>query len=90
MARGKKLSRPAAVHYVAGELRRIGRELVAGSWSRGAVPMPVPNAMAVMANALAFVVDTGLGSVVERMKQTLTELASDTLAELDFGGDDDE
>ena len=87
---GSRLARPPAVHYVAGELRRIGQELVSGSWSRGARPMPVPNAMAVMASALAFVVDTGLGSVVERVKQTLTDLASDSLAELNFDGDNDD
>lgn len=89
MARGKQVARPPAVHYVAGELRRIGRELVAGSWSRGARPMPVTNAMAVMASALAFVVDTGLGSVVERVKQTLTDLANAELDELRFGDDDE-
>lgn len=89
MARGKRLARPAAVHYVAGELRRIGRELVAGNWSRGAVPMPLPNALAVMASAMAFVVDTGVGSVVERAKHTLTELAKSELAELRFDGDDE-
>lgn len=88
MGRGK-LARPAAVHYVAGELRRIGRELVAGSWSRGARPMPLPNALAVMASAMAFVVDTGVGSVVERAKQTLTDLARSELEELRFGDDDE-
>lgn len=46
--------------FVVDELRGIGRELVAGSWSRGARPLTVHEACAVMGGAMALVVEQGL------------------------------
>jgi len=51
------------VAFVVVELRRIGRQLVAGSWSRSARPMSVPKALAVMADAVQVVVADGVAAV---------------------------
>lgn len=67
------------VAFVVVELRGIGRRLVAGSWSRHAKPMDVTRAIAVMAEALTFVVDAGVGSVLERGKQMMSDLAAGRL-----------
>jgi hypothetical protein len=74
-----------SVAYVAGELRRIGRDLVTGAWdseARKPRTMSTPQALATMAEAMAFVVEAGVGSVFERAKQTLADLVD--VEELDF------
>jgi hypothetical protein len=72
--------------YVVGELRRIGRELVSGEWNPSGKrrTMSTPQALATMAEAMAFVVETGVGSVFERAKRTLADLAGADVDELDF------
>ena len=50
--------------YAVSELARLGRELVAGSWSRGAQPMSAPRALVVMAKAFERVIRSGLQSVI--------------------------
>lgn len=59
------------VAYVVVELRRIGRELVAGSWSRGARPITAIKAIAVMAEAAKVVVAGGLAAVVADARERL-------------------
>jgi hypothetical protein len=72
--------------YVVGELRRIGQDLVSGAWDKGGKPrrMSTPQALATMAEAMAFVVEAGVGSVFERAKRTLADLADVDVDELDF------
>jgi hypothetical protein len=41
--------------------------------------MSVPSALAVMAEAMSFVVDAGVGAVVERGKQMMADLADGRL-----------
>lgn len=64
------------VEYAVSELRRIGRALVAGSWSRSAEPITATEAIAVIAEAAAIVVDDGVKSVVEEGRRKLRELAA--------------
>lgn len=66
----------ADVAFAVAELRGLGRKLVEGSWSKHARPMDVPRALAVMASAMSFVVDAGVGSIVERGRQMIAELSS--------------
>lgn len=76
--------------YVVGELRRIGRDLVSGAWANEAgkprkpAAMSTPQALATMAEAMAFVVESGVGSVFERARRTLADLAGADVDELDF------
>jgi hypothetical protein len=64
------------VAYVVAELQRIGRELAAGSWSRGARPITVPESLAVIAEAMSVVLFAGARSVVDEMKRHIAEIDS--------------
>lgn len=64
------------VEYAVGELRRVGRALVAGSWSRSAVPITATEAIAVIAEAAAVVVDEGVKSVLAEGRRRMRELAA--------------
>lgn len=78
--------------FAVGELRKLGRTLVDGTWAKSVdelsggrpKPMTVPQAIAVIAEALAFVADVGVGAVVERAKQMVGELVDRARPELDF------
>lgn len=67
------MNRLAHAHAV-GELRKLGRELVAGSWSRAATPMSEAQACVVMSRALATVIEVGMGAVADAIEQRLREL----------------
>lgn len=81
-----------AVAFAVGELRKLGRTLTDGSWAKSQSelsggrpkPMAVLQSIAVIAEALRFVADAGVGSVVERTKQMVQDYAEATRAELDF------
>lgn len=68
--KGKRLAHAYAVR----ELRRLGRELVAGSWSRDAEPLTVPQASVVIAKALVTTLDWGVASVRDALDDRLAEL----------------
>jgi hypothetical protein len=55
-------------------LRQLGRELVAGSWSRSAVPLTAPQAAVVISRALVTVMDVGIGTVSDAIDERLREL----------------
>jgi hypothetical protein len=55
-------------------LRQLGRELVAGSWSRAAEPMSAPQAAVIISRALVTVMDVGLGTVADAIDERLREL----------------
>lgn len=58
-------------------MRQLGRELVAGSWARRAVPMSVPQVVLVMTEALATVVRIGVSNVVDEFDARVSELLDD-------------
>lgn len=64
------------VEYVVGQLRRIGRALVAGSWSPSAEPITAMEAIAVIAEAAAIVADEGVKSVLAEGRRRMRELAA--------------
>lgn len=74
-AKDKRLGHAYAVQ----QLRKLGRELVAGSWSRAARPMTVPQAAVAMSRALVYVFDSGFAAVVDSIDDKLTELLADVM-----------
>lgn len=65
-----------AKEYAADELRRIGRRLVSGSWSRSAKPMTAVQAIAVLVEAVTVVADDGVKSVMAEGRRRMRELAA--------------
>ncbi len=68
-----KSTRLAHAHAVR-VLRSLGRELVAGSWSRSAEPLSAPHALVVMAQAMATVTEVGITAVLDAVDERLREL----------------
>ncbi len=71
-----KTTRLAHAHAVR-VLRRLGRELVDGSWSERAAPLSEPAAAVVMSRALMTVVEVGIGTVVDAVEDRIRELLGD-------------
>jgi hypothetical protein len=63
--------RTAAIAFTLGELRSIGERLVTGSWMRPAKPMPVTEALSIMAEATSMLVAQGAESVIRRLRESL-------------------
>ncbi len=60
--------------YAVRALRKLGHELVSGSWSRSAEPLTEPQAALVLSRAMATVVMLGLSSVSDAIDRKLGEL----------------
>lgn len=69
----KRLAHAHAVRV----MRALGRELVAGSWSRSAEPITAPAALVVMSQALMTVMAVGVESVLDAADARLRELLGD-------------
>ena len=63
----------ASVAYALEELRALGRALVDGTWRKSAKPITVPQALSIMGEAMAILLQTGADaaarSLVSRLKK---------------------
>lgn len=60
--------------YALRSLRSLGRELMAGSWSRDAQPLSAEQAVAVMTRAMASCLKLGIASAVNALDDALRDL----------------
>lgn len=70
------MNRARLVEYAVSEVRALGRRLVSGSWARSAVPMQTTEALSVIAEAIAIVLEEGTRSVLNEGRRKLRELAA--------------
>lgn len=71
--KGRRLAHAHAVRT----LRALGRELVAGSWSRGAEPLTEPQAVAVLVQAMGSVLDLGVATVAAAVEDFAARVLGD-------------